>query len=356
MKQTYIDKHGIETQHYYRTRVKLIKSGSLIEIYDFGRDIFLGSRSMTQPSLDDLEIEKNINNFDSRKILKASARRAKRNIKRLINTNCFCWFKNNGKPYKPITLTLTFEENIQNLKNANYEFTKFIRRLNYETNKIEGRDIKISSLKYLGVFEIQKRGAIHYHLIFFNLPYINDIYNKMRTIWGLGRINVGGKNKSLNKVNGQIKLKKIIEYFTKYIQKSIFENDFKHQKKYIASRNLLKPIEQYSEDVVYLIRGRLYDDLMAYHYDSETDENSTPIPYIKTLKYTQYDLSTNNKLSTQIDDMLASYSFDSDNANKQNDNIINDNFDISKSKKMSWPEIEELLTKKPEQPPLPELK
>jgi hypothetical protein len=52
--------------------------------------------------------------------------------------------------------------------------------------------------------------------------------------------------------------------------------------------------------------------------------------------------------------MLATYSFDSDSS--LNGSSINDDFDISKSKKMSWPEIEELLTKKPEQPPLPEFK
>jgi len=42
-------------------------------------------------------------------LLRFSTQRAKRQIKRLIYTNSFKWLKENGKPYKPITITLTFK-------------------------------------------------------------------------------------------------------------------------------------------------------------------------------------------------------------------------------------------------------
>jgi hypothetical protein len=51
--------------------------------------------------------------------------------------------------------TLTFRENLHNIKEANYEFLKFIKRVKY----------KFGDFKYLAVIEFQDRGAIHYHMI-----------------------------------------------------------------------------------------------------------------------------------------------------------------------------------------------
>jgi hypothetical protein len=51
-------------------------------------------------------------------------------------------------------LTLTFEENMQNIKEADHEFRKFIKRLVR----------KFPHFRYIAVREFQQRGAIHYHL------------------------------------------------------------------------------------------------------------------------------------------------------------------------------------------------
>ena len=238
-------------------------------------------------------------------------------IKRLIYANSFKWFKNN-KPYLPITLTLTFKENIQDLKQANYDFTKFIRRLNYETNGIEGKDLKQSNLKYLAVFELQKRGAIHYHMIFFNLPYIKDVYRKMYKIWGQGRIMVGGKDKNFTKVKNQAQLQKIIFYFIKYIQKSVFENNCPRQKKYIASKGLLKPQENSFVEVVSLVESKLPSESLVYKYDGETEYNQSdindtigkPINFMRWFNYQQYDLSNFPELDENIAEILTGHSLD----------------------------------------------
>ena len=63
-------------------------------------------------------------------------------------------------------MTLAFKENIQDIDFSNNEFTNFIRRLNY---KLYG--VKKAMLKYIAVWEKQKRGAIHYHIIFFDFPF-----------------------------------------------------------------------------------------------------------------------------------------------------------------------------------------
>ena len=59
-------------------------------------------------------------------------------------------------------VTLTFKDNIQDITITNREFKYFIQRLNYYLYHS-----KTQLLKYIATWEKQKRGAIHYHVIFF---------------------------------------------------------------------------------------------------------------------------------------------------------------------------------------------
>jgi hypothetical protein len=241
--------------------------------------------------------------------LKASARRAKKMIKRLIYSNCFTWLKNNNKPYRPVTMTLTFAENIQDLKRANREFSKFILRLNYEINTLDGKNPKQNNLKYLAVFELQKRGAIHYHIIFFNLPFINNIYDKIKSIWGNGIINVGGTKKNLPNVNKEDKIKKIIEYFTKYIQKSIYDNAFPNQKKYITSKGLLKPQSVHVVETINYIKKLIPDDSLVFKYDGQKDynEGTLELNFVKWMNVKHYDLSKYPKIRQRVENIILDY-------------------------------------------------
>lgn len=89
-------------------------------------------------------------------------------------------FDEGGKVFIPIFIILTFAENITNTETANYEFTKFIQRFNYEIIH------KKSYLQYSVVIEFQKRGAIHYHVVFYNLPFVKDLKSKLLKLWGNG--------------------------------------------------------------------------------------------------------------------------------------------------------------------------
>ncbi len=301
------DKNGVEFQPFHTTNYKLVKSGCLVEVYKFGKNIFLGRKIQ---KTEENKIIKPKLVLSQKEILESSARRSKRMIKRLIYSNSFAWFKENGAPYLPITITLTFAKNIQDTKEANYEFTKFIRRLNYVTNKIEKKDLKQSNLKYLAVFELQKRGAIHYHCIFFNMPYINKIYDRLADIWGEGMINVGGKNKGLSKIKNQAKLKKIIKYFIKYIQKSIFDNSFPNKKKYITSKGLKKPRQQYFSEVISLITNKLPPTSLTFNYNGEQEWKNGKVSdnYLKWMNYWQYDLFLFPDISEDVDKILDSCS------------------------------------------------
>lgn len=295
----------------YATK-KMIKSGHMLEIYEYGRAIRLGPK---MPRFGEL-IKRTRKPLTPAEVLKFSANRAKKMIQRLIYANSFLWFKPNGQAYQPVTITLTFTKNIQDLKRANYEFTKFIRRLNYKTNKIEHcEDLKQSNLKYLAVFEQQKRGAIHYHCIFFNMPYINQIYDQIKYIWGNGIINIDGKNKGLRKVKSQPKLQRISTYFIKYIQKSVLKKTFFRQKKYITSKGLLKPKDSYSDEVIDMIERRLPEKALIFHYNGKYRyNNKTREEFLKQedtflhwMNYWHYNLSNNQKSEEAVDEIINRY-------------------------------------------------
>lgn len=101
-----------------------------------------------------------------------------------------CNFDDNTK-----FMTLTFKENIQDITYTNYEFNKFIKRLNFYLYHE-----KKQKLKYLAVWENQKRGAIHYHIIFFDFPFIKT--KDLQEIWGHGFVKI-------NKIDVDSKERKI---------------------------------------------------------------------------------------------------------------------------------------------------
>ncbi len=179
-----------------------------------------------------------------------SAKRSKQTFTRLVYANAYQWKSIKGKFIKPTLLTLTFKENIKEVKKANDEFTKFIKRLNYE---ITGE--KISFLKYITVIEFQKRGAVHYHVLFFNYSYLPK--KKLSEIWRQGFIKVE-----------RIKTQDIgmaISYLCKYMIKDLGADKLCGQKSYFASRDLEKPV---------IARNQVRNDffLSLFKEDLETTE------------------------------------------------------------------------------------
>lgn len=156
--------------------------------------------------------------------------RSKRTIKQLIECNVsdFEFQFNNNLFF----ITYTFAENVQDFEIANYEFTKYIQRLNYF---LYGKSK--SKLRYLTVPERQNRGAIHYHTIHFGLPYISQIYDTINSLWGAGFSWV-------KEVNN---LPHLINYVCKYITKKPVEE--KGQKSFFCSKGLLRPVIYKSESV-----------------------------------------------------------------------------------------------------------
>lgn len=172
----------------------------------------------------------------------SSLSRSRSTIRRLIYANAGTWKDRNGYSIPPKFLTLTFHENIQDLKLANHRLMNFIQRLNYQFG-----GVLVESLKYICVPEFQQRGAIHYHLVLFNFPFVDRVFKRLRDCWGGDRI-------ELKTIRNDAGISNIIGYVSKYITKQADDPRFFGQKRYFASRGIKKPIIIRDDVAIELIR------------------------------------------------------------------------------------------------------
>jgi len=194
------------------SNVRIIKCGHILEVYNYEISYIynLGkTRSNESIEREESKTLPRIDNFS----------RAQRKIKRLINSNSFVY------GYRPIFVTYTFARNEQNIKEANRVFKRHIDDLR--------RNIVGRSLRYVAVPELQYRGAIHYHAVFFDLPFIDDIKNVFAKSWGLeeGFVQI----KAVEHVNN------IGAYVSKYFSKLWHDKKVKGTKGYFSSEGLYQP-------------------------------------------------------------------------------------------------------------------
>lgn len=229
---------------------KIIVSGDVVEVYEYSEPILEGYNIKNYHKcgrcFEASEEDKQINRG---KVFS----RAKRDVRRLINANIGEFSK---------FITLTFRENMTDIKKANYEWKKFKQRL----------ETKIGyKLQYLAVIEFQKRGAIHYHCVMFNLPYIKN--KDLSSIWGNGFV----------KINNIDKVDNVGAYVCKYMTKTD-DDRLLGQKMYFTSRGLEKPVEIKEKERVETLASALPSSLLTFETTYENDYN--------TIVYKQYNLSS----------------------------------------------------------------
>lgn len=175
-----------------------------------------------KPNFDDFikQIEKyNKENKTYREKMEAFQRKGKyyrekrHDIRRLIEMNY--------KKWSTKFITLTFSEHITDVEDANYEFKKFIQRLKRKLD---------NPLKYLAVWERTKKNRIHYHMVIFDLKYIE--WQTLEKVWGNGFIKIN----DISHVESQ----NVGRYIAKYFSKDVDFKDYK-KKAFFTSRNLKKP-------------------------------------------------------------------------------------------------------------------
>jgi len=147
--------------------------------------------------------------------------RARERLYRIVEANAEVT-KNAKK--KSIFFTLTTIDQIKDFKESNTKIKGFIRRL----RKYPGA----SDVGYLLVPELHKSGAIHYHGVFFNVPFIGVKYFRF-SLWKQGYVDL------------QIprKIKSVSAYLSKYLTEDTLQNLTKNDKTYFTSRNLILPVQ-----------------------------------------------------------------------------------------------------------------
>lgn len=126
----------------------------------------------------------------------------------------------------PLLITLTYRENMDDLTIGYHDFRAFVQALRYKYGK---------SFKYICVPEFQKRGAVHFHALFWRLP-VEVFTDERRTrtiaaMWDKGWVD-------MKVTDGN---EKISGYLAKYMAKAFTDPRLKNQKAYTASKNIDRP-------------------------------------------------------------------------------------------------------------------
>ncbi len=191
------------------SNVKIIETGNIFEVfyYEFPYSYNFGAYRRNAVLL---ERDTLIN--DRRDAIT----RAQSKIRRLVNANAFVY------GCMPIFVTYTFKQNLQDITIANKLFTAHIRSMKKK---------HFGKLRYLAVPELQKRGAIHYHVVFFDLPFIDGIKRIFENQWAHGFLQV----KAIKHVRN------IGAYVSKYFAKQWYKSRLRGEKSYFTSFNLYQP-------------------------------------------------------------------------------------------------------------------
>ncbi len=253
------------------TNTKIIISGSTLEAFEYlDKQIAYGftvpeKQRKSNTKIEVVDKESKRRKEESRE---KGMNRARSTLRRLINANAWKWEKPSGESFLPVFVTLTFAENIQDTKIANLLFSKFIKRLTYYVG-----GGKKSFLKYVVVTEFQKRGAIHYHAIFFNLKYVHkdDLYK----LWEQGFVNI----KKIGNVNNAG------AYICKYMSEEFKDERLDGKKRYFSSRGLNKPTIIKNEANARSVLSQIPKKLIKFEKEFDS--------HVGKIKYIQYQIDKN---------------------------------------------------------------
>jgi hypothetical protein len=202
---------------FFSTKYRAVLAGNELEFKYFEEPLYYGFSTN----------RKSVIRYDepSEESRLRSRYRAVKRIRDLVNANFGEWKDQFERPAISKFLTLTFRDNYLLPEESNPEFKLFIKRLNYRIFKT-----KKSLIQYIATIEFQKESKkLHYHIVLFNLPFIDNFHTVFEEEWGLGYVWI---EKVPNKNVGQ--------YITKYMTKSDDEK-LRGQMSYLRSQGLIEP-------------------------------------------------------------------------------------------------------------------
>lgn len=248
------------------SKTKLKITGNILELVEFEREFAFGKRPKSQKLFNTEPKEKEY--IDPSVTRKKTLRKAKNRLVDLINTNVWNYKDERGKVYMPVFLTLTYKKNQIDLKESKKEFSLFIKRFSYFLF-----NDKISKVHYVAVIEFQKRGAVHFHCIFFNMRYVPVKIIEKR-IWGHGMTNT----QALDRIDN------IGFYLTKYFTKYSEDKRMEGSKAYLYSKGLIKPQVVYDQHLIQM----LLKDMPSEAITNQRLE--IPVKYLQSMNQYKFNL------------------------------------------------------------------
>lgn len=225
--------------------IKTISYGDTVEIYQYEKDITHNGRRGKK--LRTTHYDANLDSHVEDRVLsleqkqekrKDNARRASMVFRRLVSANL-------GESSCPLLISLTYAENFTEIGLAHKDFSSFAGGIRSKFGK---------GVSYIAVPEFQKRGAIHFHALFWGLDSKELASTERRTrlvarIWNKGFVD-------LVETDGN---HKIAGYLSKYMAKTFCDPRLKGKKAYTASRNIKRPVVEKNAFLEPLFMGGLQD-------------------------------------------------------------------------------------------------
>ncbi len=203
---------------------KIIRYGNHIEIYEYEKepDVLGRRRGISKTDSDNLDLGAGGTDTLSEGELgkrQDNARRASLAFRRLVLSNL-------SGTELPLLLTLTYSENITDLATGYSDYRTFIQALRNKYGK---------AFKYICVPEFQRRGAVHFHALFWGLP--SEVFSQERqtrtiaVMWGNGFV-------YMKQTDGNDRLS---SYLVKYMAKAFTDPKLRNKRAYTSSKNLNRP-------------------------------------------------------------------------------------------------------------------
>lgn len=247
-----------------KTNSVAIISGPIIEIKQYSEPVFSNfeGKSTGKGTIKKGDV-KRMDNLN----------KTKHSLRQLINCNVDYVKRFNNKF---VTFTYANAPEGEDIVKCKDDLKKFMKRLKYH--------LKLSTLKYCYVSEIQhnrqkkyNETVWHFHIIFFNLPYVD--FNDLNTLWGYGS----------TKINCIDKVDNVGAYVVKYMQKDMQETSYNMDMYGCSRGNLERPIKISTDSEV--------DDIL-YHLEQikklpQYESNSTS-EYYGNVTYKQYNYLRNS--------------------------------------------------------------
>lgn len=237
LRSTRIDNNVLKVYH-----VKNVYYGTNCDTYDY-RSIKVTHKSKGRTAVKDKEFKK----------VDFAIIRAREKLYRIVEANKLPVKRSTkkNKQVNSIFFTLTTSDQLHSHKESNKKIKSFIKRLNLYCG---------FKIKYLIVPELHKSNAIHYHGIFFNLPFI-PVEHFSKLLWKHGSVDLSFPRK----------IRSISAYISKYLTEDFQRVTPKYTKAYFGSRDLILPTNEFTDQ----------------HPDGILETNTIEIhqSYIKT-KYT----------------------------------------------------------------------